>query len=213
MNQKSLKYKIWTVVFLIIVVCGSTAMLSTIYANTKTDIEQNELTKLKQNILNVFDIPYDQSNIESVFNENITIEKINGIDIYRASEGLAFEINGSGFWDKISVLLALEYDMETIKGIKVLKNNETPGLGSRITEEWFLGQFKGKNVKPEIKIISQKKLPHQTIDTTTSATYDKRKKNEVDAITGATQTSKSLEKLINNGVKMFYQKTSLENNG
>jgi Na+-transporting NADH:ubiquinone oxidoreductase subunit C len=168
--------------------------------------------KLKQNILDVFDIPYDQSNIESVFNENITIENVNQMEIYRASEGLAFEIEGSGFWDKISVLLALEYDMETIKGIRILKNNETPGLGSRITEEWFLGQFKGKNVMPNIKIISQKKLAYQKTDTTTSATYDKRKKNEVDAITGATQTSKALEKLINNGVKMFYQKTSPESN-
>jgi Na+-transporting NADH:ubiquinone oxidoreductase subunit C len=212
MNQKSLKYKIWTVVFLIIVVCGSTAMLSAIYANTKAEVERNELMKLKQNILDVFDIPYDQSNIESVFNENITIENVNQMEIYRASEGLAFEIEGSGFWDKISVLLALEYDMETIKGIRILKNNETPGLGSRITEEWFLGQFKGKNVMPNIKIISQKKLAYQKTDTTTSATYDKRKKNEVDAITGATQTSKALEKLINNGVKMFYQKTSPESN-
>jgi len=213
MNQKSLKYKIWTVIFLVILVCVSTTMLSAIYANTKADIEQNELTKLKQNILDVFDIPYDQSNIESVFNENITIENVNHMEIYRASEGLAFEIDGSGFWDKISVLLALEYDMETIKGIRILKNNETPGLGSRITEKWFLEQFAGKSVIPEIKIISQKKLSYQKIDTTTSATYANRKKNEVDAITGATQTSKALEKLINNGVKNFYQRTSLENNG
>lgn len=211
--KNNTKYKIWTVVFLVIVVCASTAMLNVMYANTKPLVERNERIKLEQNILDVFDIPYNQNEVEKEFKDHVTIEEINGMKIYRSADSIAFEITGSGFWDKISILLALEYDMETIKAIRILKNNETPGLGSRINEKWFLDQFAGKSVMPEIKIISHKKIDgHNKTDSTTSATYSNRSKNEVDAITGATETSKALEKLINNGVRIFNQKTSSEGN-
>lgn len=214
MAKTSLKYKIWTVLFLIIVVCASTVMLNIAYVNAKPEVEKKELLNLEQSVLDVFSIPYDQPDIETIFKENITIENINGMKIYRSYDGIAFQITGPGFWDKISVLLALEYDMETIMALKILSNNETPGLGARITEKWFLDQFRGKTVIPEIKVITQKTATsHTKADTTTGASYSHRKPNEVDAITGATQTSKALEKLINNGIRTFYQKTSLESNG
>ena len=213
MAKTSLKYKIWTVLFLVIVVCTSTAMLNVAYVNTKTEVEKREFLKLEQSVLDVFGIPYDQADIETIFKENITIEYINGMKIYSSYDGIAFQITGPGFWDKISVLLALEYDMETIMSLKILSNNETPGLGARINEKWFLDQFRGKTVIPEIKIMTQKTTAsHTKTDTTTGASSANRKPNEVDAITGATQTSKALEKLINNGVRTFYQKTSLESN-
>jgi Na+-transporting NADH:ubiquinone oxidoreductase subunit C len=206
MNINSWKYKIWTILFLVIVVCVSTAMLDVVYVRTEPTVQKNERIKLEQNILDVFEIPYRQSNIEEIFKDNIIVDNKDGMEIYRSEKGIAFEVTGSGFWDMISILVALEYDMETIKGLKILKHAETPGLGARITEKWFIEQFKGKKIIPELKIV-----PHKVtdIDATTSATKT-RPENEVDAITGATETSKALERIINNGVNSFYQKMSLK---
>lgn len=206
MNVSSWKYKIWTVLFLVIVVCASTAMLDVVYIKTEPTVLKNERIKLEQSILDVFEIPYEQSNVEEVFKDNIIVDSKDGMDVYRSEKGVAFKVTGSGFWDMISILIALDYDYETIKGFKILKHAETPGLGARITENWFLEQFKGKKIVPELKII-----PHKVTgtDATTSATKT-RPENEVDAITGATETSKALEKIINNGVNSFYKKMSLE---
>ena len=208
MNVSGWRYKIWTVLFLVIVVCASTIVLGAVYVKTEPKVEKNENIKLEQNILSLFEIPYEQSNIDELFKANITIDSENGMDIYKSEKGVAFEVTGSGFWDMISILIALEYDFETIKGFKILKHAETPGLGERITEKWFLEQFKGKKIVPELKIVTHKGTNGVT-DATTSATRANRPENEVDAITGATETSKALERIINNGVKIFYQKMGM----
>ena len=80
--------------------------------------------------------------------------------------------------------------METLKGIEVLDHSETPGLGGRITEESFKKQFAGKKVKPNLSIVKERKAANP---------------NEVDAITGATNTSKGIEAFINDAMKEFWE--------
>lgn len=203
-----MKSKVWTVLFLVIVVCVSTGMLNAIYTHTMPIIQENQRLKIRQSVLDVFGIPYEAGRVEKAFNENIEVDSqtIKSMTLYKAMSGVAFKVSGSGFWGSISALIALEPDLETIIGLKILENSETPGLGGRITESWFQDQFKGKKVTPELKIVSIRRGEHQIgVDTSTGATKKAKAVNEVDAITGATQTSKAFEKLLNENIRIFHQ--------
>ena len=192
--------KIWMVVLLIIVAFVSAFMLAVINIKTKPIVQKNNEIKLKKSVLDVFRIDYNAESVESVFADNVEIIDENDTAYYKIKPTLdgnksskknrliAFKINGPGFWGPIDALIALRSDLKTIEGIKFLKHAETPGLGGRIDEELFYMQFKGKTVEP--KII---RVPFNTA----------KNKNEFDAITGATETSRSVEALINNGVSSF----------
>ena len=101
--------------------------------------------------------------------------------------------SGTGFWDRITGIIVLSGDLETVRNIQFLEQKETPGLGARIEEKGFTESFKGITVKwgnsPEKRIII--------------GSGDNAAENRVDAITGATQTSVSLMNMLNMELDSF----------
>ncbi|MEE8360114.1 MAG: FMN-binding protein, partial [Candidatus Omnitrophota bacterium] len=159
----------------------SASLLTAINLCTRERIALNKEIKLKRSVLNVFDIAYKAEVISDVFSERIQQKRIKERIVYLYNDkirlsGLAFEVNGPGFWGPISFLVALNPRLDIVQGIQILHQEETPGLGGRIAEDEFKEQFKGRRTRPEIT---------------------------VDAITGATMTSKAFKKIINDGVKLF----------
>jgi electron transport complex protein RnfG len=63
-----------------------------------------------------------------------------------AKAGYAFLAVGKGYGGNINILVGLK-DETTIKGIKIISQSETPGLGSRIAESSFTDRFIGLNIK------------------------------------------------------------------
>jgi electron transport complex protein RnfG len=59
--------------------------------------------------------------------------------------GYAFLAVGKGYGGEISILVGLK-DETTIKGITIISQTETPGLGSRIAESSFTDKFAGLNI-------------------------------------------------------------------
>ena len=59
--------------------------------------------------------------------------------------GYAFLAVGKGYGGDISILVGLT-DESTVKGIKIVSQQETPGLGTRITEPFFTDQFAGIDI-------------------------------------------------------------------
>ncbi|MCQ9208656.1 MAG: FMN-binding protein [Omnitrophica bacterium] len=180
-DNKLIKNRLWMIALIIIVSSISAGLLTLVNAGTKQRIAFNVEIKLKRSVLDVFAIPYEKSEIINIFNNRIEIGKINNRTVYRYYErgklsGLAFKMKGAGFWGPISALMALEPELEKIKGIIVLHQEETPGLGGRITEAEFINQFPGRPVFPEVS---------------------------VDAITGATMTSNAFKRIINENVQSF----------
>jgi len=57
--------------------------------------------------------------------------------------GYALITSASGYSSEIKVMIALDKD-KVIKGIKILDEKETPGLGSKISDDYFTAQFKDK---------------------------------------------------------------------
>jgi len=185
-------------VFVLIVSAAiSATMLGWVYNYTKPTVQLNQEKKLKRTVLEVFGIPYEENTLLDVFANSVEVVSGTEGTYYRAYQregdkkvytGVAVELSGPGFWAPIRVILALEHDMETVRGFKVVEQAETPGLGGRMTEGWFQDQFKGKKVKPALRIVHGAKAGGP---------------NEVDAITGATETSKALDRIINRGLTSF----------
>ena len=55
-------------------------------------------------------------------------------------------IEGYGLWDLMKGYIALDTDLNTVKGISFYEHKETPGLGARVEEDWFKEQYIGKKI-------------------------------------------------------------------
>ncbi len=147
---------------------------------------------LYKTILELFQISATQEEAENLFMENFEIKQ-KGKTVYYVAKGVepgsvVFKTQGPGLWSRIEILLALYPDFEHLFGLRVLAQAETPGLGGRITEQEFQEQFKGVEIRPELKIVKFASAA-----------------NEVNAITGASKTGQALEVIINRGIDEFDQ--------
>ncbi|BBE30817.1 Na(+)-translocating NADH-quinone reductase subunit C [Tepiditoga spiralis] len=185
--------KIYTIFFTFIVTFIFVFVLSLANDFTKNKVEKNkELFKIKS-ILNAMNIDYkDSEDAYKKFKNEIIVSKKNKAIIYKnKSENiLAIEFNGNGLWGNINGIISVNKDLTRIIGIDFISHSETPGLGGRIDEEWFKEQFRAE------KIINGKILMK------VGGNGDKNKENgSFDSITGATRTSQSVEKIINDNLK------------
>ncbi len=106
---------------------------------------------------------------------------------------IGFAIPGSepGFQDVIGVIFGYNAPDKVIIGFEVLESKETPGLGDKIFKDAdFQTNFTSLAVEPEI--ISVKK-------------GEKQQPNEVEAITGATISSKAVVRLLNNTMMIWQE--------
>ncbi len=117
----------------------------------------------------------------------------------------AFPIDGVGFWAGIDGLLALQPDLERTLGMVILNHQETPGLGGRITESRFRGQFipseRANDRGVLVTIPADGQVVRMSKDTPppTSDAYERH----MDSITGATGTSTALANFLNEDIRMF----------
>lgn len=88
---------------------------------------------------------------------------------------------GPGLWGNVALAIGINEDLSLLKGVEVLYQVETPGLGGRIGETWFTKQFQDLKSSPEIVF----NLSGQD------------KENGMDAIAGATITSVTVKDIIN----------------
>lgn len=97
---------------------------------------------------------------------------------------LACEATGSGMWNEITIVFVYDASKQKIMGLRVTEQNETAGVGSRITEEDFCSQFTDS-------------MPDMVASTDGTKSPDIK----IDAITGATTSSKAVEKLLEKALR------------
>jgi electron transport complex protein RnfG len=112
-------------------------------------------------------------------------------DIYMAVDergetvGFAFIAVGSGFADKIKLVIAVDERCEKLFGFKVLASNETPGFGDKIKKDYLGNQFKGAPAG-ELELVK-----------TEDEEIIKRTDSEIVAISGATVSSQAVVDIFN----------------
>lgn len=105
--------------------------------------------------------------------------------IQKSDGSIAFEIITDGYSKKgIDLLIAMNND-GSIKAISVVALGETPGLGTKVQNEGFLSQYQGKSA--ELTVV--KKAPSSD--------------NEVQAVTGATYSSKGVTEAANIAIDVY----------
>jgi Na+-transporting NADH:ubiquinone oxidoreductase subunit C len=152
---------------------------------TRPLIDANAANELKSIVLSANDISFNTGNISAVFDENIEVEEVGDFTFYveKNSGRISYQFSGGGVWGPIIGIITLESDKETIRQIRIMQQEETPGLGGIVADLKYLAKYVGIMIVPQIEV----NIPD-------SAT---NKPNEVDSITGATRTSKAFEKILN----------------
>jgi Na+-transporting NADH:ubiquinone oxidoreductase subunit C len=138
-----------------------------------------------------FTVPEDPAQQDELYNNSIT--EVRGddgnISYYEISRvgrpgGFVFPASGPGLWGEIAAVIGFDEGLNLLTGIDFTQQNETPGLGARISEEWFKLQFRGKT-GPFTRV------PEGT---------ESDSPIEFDAITGATITSTAVQKIVNSTI-------------
>ena len=168
------EFKMVFVLTLVIVIAGG--ILAYTYVATQRDIEKNLENAKKKALLAVVNGTSDYQEVKINDHTSIFAAK----DAQGNVIGYGVMIEGAGFQGPIKMMVGFNKDGSEVLGIEILENVETPGLGNRIVEDWFKKQFAGKI--PPIEVLKGK-----TPET----------KSQIQAITGATISSRSVANIVN----------------
>lgn len=99
-------------------------------------------------------------------------------------------VYGFGLWNDIWGFVALESDMNTIKGVTFDHKGETPGLGARITTDAEIpARYKGKSIYESGKLVSVTMMKGEGNDYSDNP-------HRVDGMSGATLTAKGVNNML-----------------
>jgi len=112
-------------------------------------IDANQATKINSkikdlipdaNTIEVVDMGVDLSEGKGL----VTLTSIfKALDSNKQVVGYGYTAVGSGFQDKIKLIIAVDIKFGKFLGYRVLASNETPGFGTKISEDYYRKQFVG----------------------------------------------------------------------
>ena len=113
--------------------------------------------------------------------------------VFKATNGcVVIPVYGAGLWGPIWGYVALEPDMNTVKGIVMDHAGETPGLGAEITTSKVQDMFKGKTIFEGAEFVSVAMRKG-------GATNN----HEVDAISGGTKTCDGVNAMLKTSIEGY----------
>jgi Na+-transporting NADH:ubiquinone oxidoreductase subunit C len=185
-----MKKAILTVLFTILITVVFVAPITLAYLLTKPMVALNEEVFLKKSVLFAAGITLPPTNeqIVTLFSQRVKAEtpaagpawyRVRGAD-GDSTAGYVFLRSGPGLWGEITATVGFDAAFAALTGVDFLKQTETPGLGARISEDWFREQFRGK--KGPLSSVPEGEPAGES---------------QFDAITGATITSNAVLAILN----------------
>ena len=155
---------------LLIIAAVSGAILGIVYTVTKEPIAKQAKLEEEKALKDIF--------LEAT-SFNLTTGKDNYIyyEVYIKNKliGYALDASGKGFGGAIKIKVGMNLN-KTIKAIRITRQNETPGLGTKIKGKKFTNQFKNKSLK---------------------------QLGTIDALTGATISSRAVSEAVQKSITEF----------
>jgi Na+-transporting NADH:ubiquinone oxidoreductase subunit C len=197
------KNRWFAVIYMFIVTAFFSSIIISLSIATRERVKVNEKMALEQAVLQVLPGLYDESlgnaALHQRYQENVTEPsgKTGGAWALRENGSVtayAVPIAGQGFWAPIKGVIGVKEDRETVTGIAFYEQSETPGLGAVIVTDEWRSQFEEKILARGEKPLSMKRPGEPTGE------------HEVNAVTGATQTSVRVAKLINDSIAEWRSK-------
>ncbi|OZC35413.1 Na(+)-translocating NADH-quinone reductase subunit C [Marinobacter vinifirmus] len=117
--------------------------------------------------------------------------------IYTLSENgdlvrVVLPVHGYGLWSTLYGFVSLEGDLNTIEGLGFYAHAETPGLGGEVDNPRWKQQWVGKELYADNPTEPQIRLVKGGVSSDT-----KDREHKIDALSGATLTSRGVEQLVN----------------
>ncbi|KPJ77392.1 MAG: electron transporter RnfG [Deltaproteobacteria bacterium SG8_13] len=174
------------VVVLTVLSCVSGGLLASIKSNTEERISYQQLKFVKG--------PAIRAILEGSSNDPITdrftlqdgeVERSFFVGVFDGQPNtVAFETSGKGFGGDVGLMVGVNVADNSLVGIGVTTHSETPGVGSRAqSDPAFAAQFKGMPFEGEFTV--------------------KPDGGQVDALSGATITSRAVAGAVTDAVKIY----------
>ena len=116
--------------------------------------------------------------------------KINGEDILLfigkkkdKPWAIAYETTSSGFGGEMKVMVGYDLQTNKLTGLQIIDNKETPGVGSRVTEDQFTKQFKGLDISVNFAT--------------------KKDGGEIDGVSGASYSSRGVSEAVKKSIALL----------
>ena len=117
---------------------------------------------------------------------NDKISEVNSGSKGTEMAGYAIKVAPKGYGGPVELMVGIS-NAGKVTGIKILSHAETPGLGANAPQPKFSGQFANKPIKEKLEVV--KVVPS--------------KDNQIQAITGATITSKAVTLGVNDAIDFY----------
>ena len=195
----------FSVLYMFLITLFFTSLVTAVQVLNEERIKTNQQVKLQKVVLKVLNIPVgpeaSDAELVRVFETRVKPTLSQGRTVYTAYDPVgrnpvsyATMMSGPGFWGPISAMVAVDGEGSRIIGIEFFRLEETPGLGARITEPQFEKQFVGLS----LALASGEKTFFSI-----TAPAPGKSALELDAITGATSTSRAVEVFLNSELQRF----------
>lgn len=150
---------------------------------TRSRIEANRQREIKDAITRV--VPGTETSNIVYEEKSFTIYE--GKDKSGQRAGFALYTSGTGFQDKITLMIGTDESFSTLNRLFILEQKETPGLGAKITEwDEFLRFWENRDCSQSLS------LRNPPADSPDDLSY-----SEVNTITGATISSEAVLDIVN----------------
>ena len=180
---------VYTIVYATVMVVIVALLLAVVSSALRPKQAANVELDRKKQVLSSLNIDLKGVNADELYGRFISEQELNGKQVFVATleDGAVkyiIPMQGAGLWGAIWGYIALDDDKNTIYGTYFNHDSETPGLGGEITTAYFQNRFTGKHLLGEegysVEIVKGEAEGEQ-----------------VQAISGATITSKGVETMIN----------------
>jgi len=194
---------IYAAVFTFVVCVAFVVILAIANQVTSARVDANKRLESRTAVLKAFGLTDSttlSSDIDSKYTQLVTEKSVEKAIAYTATiDGqtyVAVKLTMPGLWGPITAVLATDPAGTVVRGFEIVDQQETPGLGGRISEPWFSAQFKGKRVLPDGTIAFEQGSGKGNFDPNNGT---------VDAITGASRTSDFVRALVNRSLALARQ--------
>ncbi|ADL68388.1 RnfABCDGE type electron transport complex subunit G [Thermoanaerobacterium thermosaccharolyticum] len=149
----------------------------------KAVLPAEQYTKLD---LSKYKFNFDTSGDPKLTPDSRLIEEINEAKSNGNVVGYVIKVAPKGFSGPVDEMIGINKDGK-ITGITIVNQSETPGLGAKSEDPNWNKQYKGKNADKDLVVV--KTVPSQD--------------NQIQAITGATITSRAVTKGVNTAIEAY----------
>ena len=190
MKKLDTNSNVYTIVYATIMVVIVALLLAVVSQALRPKQAANVELDRKKQVLSSLNIDIKQvKDVDALYAEIISEQELDGKQVFVANvhDSIKYIIpmHGAGLWGAIWGYIALDDDKNTVYGTFFNHDSETPGLGGEITTRYFQQRFNGKH------ILGADGYKMEIVKGETAG-------EQVQAISGATITSKGVEDMINN---------------